>query len=230
MIGAEYNFWAAMMVGLLSAGHCFGMCGGVVGAFSANIPLHHRLSQRHRILYLLAYNIGRIGSYVFAGALVGYSVGYFSVKSSILLYALQMFAGLMLISIGLYLANWFSLVRKIEVVGKAFWPIISPVAKRFIPFKSPLSALPFGMIWGWLPCGLVYSTLTWSAASSSASSGALIMLGFGVGTLPALLSMGYFSQSLNQLLGHRIVRLTSAIIIIAYGVSMVVKAVLRFTN
>jgi len=230
MISPEYNFWAAMMVGLLSAGHCFGMCGGVVGAFSANLPVHHRLSGRHRILYLLMYNLGRISSYTFAGALIGYSVGYFALKSSIALYVLQMIAGILLISIGFYLANWFNLVRKIEVVGKAFWPLISPLAKHFIPFKSPLAALPFGIIWGWLPCGLVYSTLSWSAASGSATSGALIMLGFGLGTLPALLSMGYFSQALKKLLSHRLVRLVSALIISLYGMSMVIKSGLRFIN
>jgi len=230
MISPEYNFWAAMMVGLLSAGHCFGMCGGIVGAFSANLPVHHRLSPRHRILYLLMYNFGRIASYSFAGALIGYSVGYFALKSSIALYVLQLIAGMLLISIGFYLANWFNLVRKIEVIGKAFWPYISPLAKQFIPFKSPLTALPFGIIWGWLPCGLVYSTLSWSAASGSATSGALIMLGFGIGTLPAMLSMGYFSQALNTLLSNKYLGMISATVISLYGLSMIIKSSLRFIN
>ncbi|WP_435273703.1 sulfite exporter TauE/SafE family protein [Psychrobium sp. nBUS_13] len=227
---SDYDFWAALTVGLLSAGHCFGMCGGVVGAFSANLPLHHRLSHVHRIQYVLAYNIGRIASYCLAGALIGYSVGYFALKSSILLYVLQLIAGIMLVSIGLYLANWFNLVRKIEVIGKQLWPIISPIANKFVPFKSPLSALPFGMIWGWLPCGLVYSTLTWSAASGSAASGALIMLGFGLGTLPALFSMGYFSQQLKTLLTNKYVRVISALVIISYGLFMISKTLLRFLN
>ncbi|MGB0897940.1 MAG: sulfite exporter TauE/SafE family protein [Psychrobium sp.] len=226
----DYDFWAALTVGLLSAGHCFGMCGGVVGAFSANLPLHHRLSQVHRIQYVLAYNIGRITSYCIAGALIGYSVGFFALKSSILLYILQLVAGFMLVSIGLYLANWFNLVRKIEVIGKKLWPLVSPIANKFVPFKSPLSALPFGMIWGWLPCGLVYSTLTWSAASDSAASGALIMLGFGLGTLPALFSMGYFSQQLKTLLANKYVRVISALVIIGYGLFMITKTLLRFLN
>lgn len=230
MISADYDFWAALIVGLLSAGHCLGMCGGVVGAFSANIPLHHQLSPVHRMAYLIAYNVGRLLSYCIAGALIGYSVGYFSLKSAVLLYVLQCIAGLMLIAIGLYLAKWLNVVAKIEVIGKFFWPYLSPIASRFIPFKSPLSAFPFGLIWGWLPCGLVYSTLTWSAASGSAWSGASIMMGFGLGTLPALLSMGYFSSSIKQLLGNKVIRIISALVIIFYGIAMISKTVVRFIN
>lgn len=227
---AEYDFWAALMVGLLSAGHCLGMCGGVVGAFTANLPLHHKLSPIHKIQYIIAYNIGRITSYCVAGSLIGYSVSFFAFKSSSALYVLQLVAGLMLVAIGFYLANWFDVVRKIEVIGKGIWPKISPLAKRFVPFKTPLSALPFGMIWGWLPCGLVYSTLTWSAASGSATSGALIMLGFGLGTLPAMLSMGYFSNQLTLLLSNTFIRLTCSLIIITYGGFMIAKTIMQFIN
>lgn len=230
MIASEYNFWAALLVGFFSAGHCFGMCGGIVGAFSANLPLHHRMSPRHRITYILAYNLGRIISYMTAGALIGYSISYFAVKSSIVLYSLQLFAGLMLIAIGLYLASWLNLIRKTEVIGKFLWPLISPFAQRFVPFKSPLSALPFGLIWGWLPCGLVYSVLTWSAASGSAINGALIMFGFGLGTLPAMISMGYFSQQLKILIKNFWIRIASALIIMTYGGAMILTATLKFTN
>jgi len=227
---SEYNFWAALLVGFFSAGHCFGMCGGIVGAFSANLPLHHRMSPRHRIIYILSYNLGRIVSYMSAGALIGYSISYFSVKSSIFLYSLQLFAGFMLIAIGLYIANWLNLIRKTEILGKLLWPVISPFAQRFVPFKSPLSALPFGIIWGWLPCGLVYSVLTWSAASGSAINGALIMLGFGLGTLPAMISMGYFSQQLKIFIKNIWIRIASALIIVSYGCIMIWTASLKFAN
>jgi len=230
MIASDYNFWAALLVGFFSAGHCFGMCGGIVGVFSTNLPLHHRMSPRHRLIYILTYNLGRIISYMSAGALIGYSISFFAVKSSIVLYSLQIIAGLMLIAIGLYLANWLNLIKKTEVIGKLLWPMISPLAQRFVPFKSPLSALPFGIIWGWLPCGLVYSVLTWSAASGSAINGALIMLGFGIGTLPAMISMGYFSQQLKILIKNNKVRIASALVIIAYGSIMIWVASLKFAN
>lgn len=230
MIASDYNFWAALLVGFFSAGHCFGMCGGIVGVFSTNLPLHHRVSPRHRIIYILTYNVGRIISYMTAGALIGYSISYFAVKSSSIVYSLQIFSGFMLIAIGLYLANWLNLIRKTEVIGKLLWPKISPLAQRFVPFKSPLSALPFGIIWGWLPCGLVYSVLTWSAASGSALNGALIMLGFGLGTLPAMISMGYFSQQLKILIKNKWIRIISALIIIIYGCNMIWVASFKFIN
>lgn len=224
----NYDFWAALMVGLLSAGHCFGMCGGVVGAFSANIPLHHRMSKAHRLQYIISYNIGRIASYALAGALIGYSVSFFAVKSSSIIYALQLVAGLMLVLIGLYLLGLGNFVRKTELIGKHLWPRISKLANNFIPFKSPLSAFPFGMVWGWLPCGLVYSTLTWSAASGSPASGALIMLGFGLGTLPAMVSMGFFSEQLKKVLTNRVIRVFCALLIIGYGALMIGKTLIRF--
>lgn len=226
----EYDFWAALVIGFLSAGHCLTMCGGIVGAFSTNLPLHHRMSPRHKILYILSYNIGRITSYVCAGALIGYSISYFSIKSSAVLYFVQFFAGFMLVAIGLYLANVINLIRKTEVIGKFLWPIISPFARRFVPFKSPLSALPFGIIWGWLPCGLVYSVLTWSAASGSAVSGGLIMLGFGLGTLPAMISIGYFSQQLNRFINKPYVRFTCAFIIIGYGLYLIYNVFMKFIS
>jgi len=228
MMSNEYDFWAALLIGFLSAGHCFGMCGGIVGAFSANLPIHHRLSSRHKVLYLITYNSGRILSYITAGALIGHSVSYFALKSSLFLHSIQVISGLMLIGIGLYIANWHKVIRFTEKLGSVFWPYISPISSRFVPFKSPLSALPFGFIWGWLPCGLVYSTLTWSAASGSALNGGLIMLGFGLGTLPAMLSMGFFSEYLKTVMSNSWIKIASALIIICYGSSLIISEVTRF--
>jgi len=223
---AGYDFWAALMVGFLGGGHCLSMCGGIVGAFSANIPIHHRASLRFKLPYLLSYNLGRILSYCIAGALIGFSVQFFAVKSHIVLQLMHLVAGTMLVLLGLYIGRWFNGITKIERIGQFGWRFISPLAKRFIPFKHPLTALPFGLIWGWLPCGLVYSTLTWAAASASPSAGALIMLGFGLGTLPAMLAMGVFSQQLASLLNHKLFRSIAALVIILYGLNMIFSTAL----
>ena len=216
----SYDFYAAMVIGFLGGGHCLAMCGGIVGAFSANIPIHHRLSLRLKLPYLLCYNIGRIFSFCVAGALIGFSVQFFALKSHLVFYGMKIFAALILILLGLYIGRWFNGVVKLEVIGKLTWRYIAPCAKYFIPFKQPLSAFPFGIIWGWLPCGLVYSTLTWAAASADPISGAKIMLGFGLGTLPTMLSLGIFTQYLNQLLNHGVFRTIAAILILSYGVNM----------
>ena len=221
----SFDFFAALLVGFLGGGHCLTMCGGVGGIFSANIPSHHRLSLRFKIWYLLSYNSGRIASYCIAGALIGYSVEFFALKSHYILDILKLTAGIILVLLGLYIGRWFNGLLKIELIGKFIWPHISPLARRFLPFKNPAWAFPFGFIWGWLPCGLVYSALTWSAASASYTSGALIMLGFGLGTLPAMLAMGLFSQYLQKTLNHFIFRSIAAVLIISYGIQMVFMAV-----
>ncbi|AZU48066.1 cytochrome biogenesis protein [Aeromonas hydrophila] len=95
-----------------------------------------------------------------------------------------------MIALGLYLAGWWQGVLLLERIGAKLWPHLKPLAGKFIPFTSAWQALPFGMVWGWLPCGLVYSMLTWSAAAGSAGGGALVMLFFGLGTLPTLFALG----------------------------------------
>ncbi|WP_458734964.1 sulfite exporter TauE/SafE family protein [Zobellella taiwanensis] len=207
---------AALLIGLLGAGHCIAMCGGVAAAFSLAIPAGQR---RWHWLYLLAYNLGRIASYALAGALVG---GLFAGLAELGpgrqgLGLLRVLAGVMMILLGLYLARWWSGLLHLERIGQRLWRHLKPLAGRWVPFRHPLSALPFGMVWGWLPCGLVYSALTWSAVSGSAAQGALVMALFGLGTLPTLLALGGLAGSLRHWLNHAGFRRLSGILLILYG-------------
>ena len=179
----QLDAWAALLIGLLGAGHCIAMCGGVAAAFSMAIPAEQR---RWQWLYLLSYNGGRILSYSIAGALVG---GVFAGLAEVsmgkqALVILRLLAGVMMILLGLYLARWWFVLLHLEKLGNGLWRHLKPLAGRFIPFKSPLAAFPFGMIWGWLPCGLVYSALTWSAVSGGALEGARVMALFEVQPTP----------------------------------------------
>lgn len=216
----EYNVTGAFLVGLMGAAHCFGMCGGLVGAFSAQIP--HRKSGNllaHQLNYLLSYNLGRILSYTLAGAFVGASsaaLGHLFELDTYLI-VLRIIAGLMMIATGLYIAKiWVGIVQ-IERVGQWLWQYLKPIAQRLVPINNLRQAVMAGFVWGWLPCGLVYSTLTWSVASGSASQGALIMLAFGVGTLPALLSAGVAAKRLATWVQQKTVRLLSGLLLIAFG-------------
>lgn len=130
---------------------------------------------------------------------------------------LRLVAALLMIALGLYLAGWWQGILLLERLGAKLWPLIKPLAWKFIPFTSAWQALPFGMVWGWLPCGLVYSMLTWSAAAGSASGGALIMLSFGLGTLPTLFALGGLADRLRYWLTLRSLRLGGALLLIAYG-------------
>ena len=220
----QLDAWAALLIGLLGAGHCIAMCGGVAAAFSMAIPTEQR---RWQWLYLLSYNGGRILSYSIAGALVG---GVFAGLAEVsmgkqALVILRLLAGVMMILLGLYLARWWFVLLHLEKLGNGLWRHLKPLAGRFIPFKSPLAAFPFGMIWGWLPCGLVYSALTWSAVSGGALEGARVMALFGLGTLPTLLALGGLAGQLRHWLNHPRFRQVFGILLILYGLFTLYQAI-----
>ncbi|GGI90489.1 sulfite exporter TauE/SafE family protein [Shewanella gelidii] len=223
----EYGVPGAFLVGIMGAAHCFGMCGGLVGAFSANLPKQPGNRLANQIGYLLAYNFGRILSYSIAGALVGGSAAALGVLFDIDIYliALRIFAGVMMIATGLYIAQlWFGMVH-IEKLGQGIWHLLKPLASKLVPIQTKFQSFIAGIIWGWLPCGLVYSTLTWSVASGSAIEGAKIMFAFGLGTLPALLSAGIAAEKLATWVQKRTFRIISGILLIGFGLQTLYIAV-----
>ncbi|MBT5232058.1 MAG: sigma 54-interacting transcriptional regulator [Methylococcales bacterium] len=184
----DFSFFAALALGFFSTVHCIGMCGGIMGALSYG----QVNSRRKKMALLLSYNLGRITSYSIAGALVA-SFGHailakISPENGLII--LQSLAGLMMISIGLYLSGWFPKFVAIETLGHKIWPHIEPFGSRLLPVTSSPVAFVFGLIWGWLPCGIVYSMLITSASLGSAWTGFWYMAGFGLGTLPTLFLTG----------------------------------------
>ncbi len=216
----EMSLIGALLVGLLGGGHCVGMCGGIVGAVSVNLP-----NARPKLPYLLGYNLGRIFSYGLAGAIAG-AVGASSFFLSHVLPIEKILYGLsclILILLGLYLAGISAALTRFESLGQHIWRILQPFGKRFIPVQSPVQAFGLGMVWGWLPCGLVYSVLIAALASGSASKGAIIMLCFGLGTLPTLIAMGMAAVKIKTYLQQNWVRKSSGSIIIAFGLAGLIK-------
>ena len=188
----EITFISAFFVGLFSTVHCLGMCGGIIGALTFSLPEHIHNNRWRLIPYVAAYNIGRISSYTLAGALAG-GLGDQIITRLAPQYGhliLQLFAAVLMIGIGLYLAGWFPAFARIEHIGKPIWKKLEPISQKLIPVKSPGHAYLFGVVWGWLPCGLVYTALVWSSTASSAKDGALLMLAFGAGTLPTVMIAG----------------------------------------
>jgi hypothetical protein len=217
----DFSVSGAFLVGLMGAGHCIGMCGGLVGALSQQLPKQPRQNLlAAQLSFILSYNFGRILSYTIAGALIGGSASILSALFSLDLYLISMrvFAGIMMIATGLYIAQIWSGIVQVERVGKLLWRFIGPIANRLLPIKNLKQAFIAGLLWGWLPCGLVYSTLTWAVAANSAQQGALIMAAFGLGTLPALVSAGVAAQFFAQLVLKRSVRLVSGLILVSFGI------------
>jgi sulfite exporter TauE/SafE len=210
----ELSLMAALLVGLLGGGHCVGMCGGIVAAVTVTLP-----KQQPKVGYLLAYNLGRIASYSAAGVLAG-AVGASSfflqqvLPVEKILYAL---ASSMLIVLGLYLAGIWHGATKLEWLGSLLWRRLQPLSKRFLPVQSLSQAFALGTLWGWLPCGLVYSVLVAALASGSPARGGLLMLAFGLGTLPTLLAMGMAAVRLKTLLQNFWVRRVSGLAVLGFG-------------
>ena len=203
---------SALILGLLGGGHCLGMCGGLMGALTLAIPPEQR---GRRLQLLLAYNLGRILSYATAGLLFG--LAGWAVASSPAAMLLRIVAGLLLISMGLYLGGWWSGLTRIEAIGRGLWRHIQPVASRLLPVSSLPRALLLGALWGWLPCGLVYSTLLWAASQGDALDSGLLMLAFGLGTWPVLLATGMAAERLTALLRRRGVRMAGGLLVALFG-------------
>ncbi|MCV2884213.1 sulfite exporter TauE/SafE family protein [Aestuariibacter sp. AA17] len=210
----------AFLIGVAGSVHCVGMCGGIVSAFSVFIP-----KGSASLPYYLLYNIGRISSYGVIGALAGALGSGFAQSHQQAMHWLTLFAALMLILLGLYIANWWKILTQLEKVGKHVWKYVQPLTKKLLPLSSPIKALPFGMLWGWLPCGLVYSTLTWSVASGSFIQGALIMICFGLGTLPAMLAMGLSANSVKTWLAKPMIQKIIGTSLIIYGLILIKESV-----
>jgi len=204
---------SALVLGLLGGGHCLGMCGGLMGALTLAIPPEQR---GRRLRLLLAYNLGRILSYACAGLLLG--LAGWAVASSPAAMALRVVAALLLIAMGLYLAGWWSGLTRIEALGRGLWRHIQPAASRLMPVSSMPRALLLGALWGWLPCGLVYSTLLWAASQGNAGYSAALMLAFGLGTWPILLATGLAAERVNALLRRRSVRMAGGVLVILFGI------------
>jgi sulfite exporter TauE/SafE len=198
----------AVFLGLLGSAHCLGMCGGIAATMAMG-------PQNTRIPNLIGYNMGRLISYALAGALVG-SIGIL-VKDSTLAIVLRSIAGLLLITMGLYVAQWWKGLVHVEKLGNKLWSVIRPTASKLLPVKNVKQALLLGFFWGWLPCGLVYSTLIWAATAQDALQSSSLMLAFGIGTLPAMLTTGLLAKQVKTLLANRNVQHLAGLLIILFG-------------
>jgi len=228
------SLFPIFLVGLLGSVHCAGMCGGIVSAFSLATPgprpfpvtVLTRSSSFDASTRALSYNAGRIGSYMLAGAIAGGVAGGARALGGVA--ALQAggywLANLMLVALGLYLMDAWRGLARLEAAGNLLWQRLRPLTQRMLPLDSSARLFGFGAIWGWLPCGMVYSVLVTAMLSGSAASGAVVMLAFGLGTLPMLLAMGLAGARLRSLMQRRLVRVGAGAIVLGFGALGLVRA------
>ena len=175
---------AALLLGFAASGHCLVMCGGISAALGMAAAKDSQ--GRTRLSLIMAYQLGRVFSYALAGlmlaGILGGLVSLLDIDSvrrtlraltalALLLGALVAFGGVRDPGSG---------------IGRRLWPKLAPLGRRLLPIRTLPRGFAFGMVWGWMPCGFVYSVLLIATLQLDAVQGALVMVAFGVGTVPAL--------------------------------------------
>jgi sulfite exporter TauE/SafE len=205
---------SAFAVGLAGAGHCLGMCGGIAAALG--------LGGAGAGATQLAYHGGRLLSYTLLGAAAGAAAGVIDTVAWTLW--LRYLAGALLLAMGLYIAGWWRGLAWLERLGALLWRPVQRIARHWLPPRRPAHALMLGLCWGMMPCGLIYSALALAATRQGALQGGLMMLCFGLGTLPVMLAGSLGAARLQGALRQRGLILLIALLLMASGAWTVYQA------
>ena len=220
----------AFFVGLLGSGHCFGMCGGIAAGLGS-LPVHEKFWEeaKPRPSSAVLFNFGRIVSYACLGLASAWILASAGNMLNVPQWSmiLRLLTALMIFLIGLqFLFNWQTLAV-IERGGAKIWRYVMPLAVRVSSMPGGSGRLLLGLCWGLLPCGLVYSVLLTASAAGSAVSGALVMLAFGIGTLPSMIGMSMAAPALAAMLSDRWTKRLMGIALIVLAVLSVSLMVIR---
>lgn len=186
---------AAFIAGFFGSTHCLGMCGAIVVLFEGQGSL-----EAGRWLRRILYNTGRLCFYMLLGAIAGLGGAVITQLAGVAagLTILRIVAGLLVIALGLNLLFDWRFLAWLERSGAMLWKRVSPLARHVLPVTTPERAILAGFLWGALPCGLVYSAVSIAATTGNAAGGALVMLAFWLGTVPALMFAGASSARLVE--------------------------------
>jgi hypothetical protein len=218
-VSLELMLASVFVVGLLGGVHCVGMCGGIAAALTFGLPAERQRRPAALLPFLLAYNAGRIASYAVAGALMGGAGTLLSrlVPIQLAQRGLLVLAAAFMVLMGLYLGGWWAGLARLEQAGGVLWRRIEPLGRHLLPVQRPGQALALGLLWGWLPCGLVYSVLVSAVSAGGAWQGALVMLAFGLGTLPNLVAMGAAAGAIARFARREWVRRAAGAAVLLFG-------------
>jgi sulfite exporter TauE/SafE len=208
---------AALVAGLAASGHCIGMCGGIAGALAMRAP---QAAAGTKVGLALACNLSRIASYALAGAIAGL-LGRTLLKAvdvAPLSIAFRVVAGLIMLAAAARLLFGWRLLDPLEAAGSGIWRRIAPWAGRRGRGGGLSGAIGLGLAWGWLPCGMTYSMLLLAATTASVSLGAAVMLAFGLGTLPSMVTATLaFERIARSLASRATLRNVAGALLLAFG-------------
>jgi sulfite exporter TauE/SafE len=218
---------AAFLAGLVGSAHCLGMCAGISGLFAVNAEV---ASMRRSVPTAFVYNAGRVITYAVLGVIVA-AFGSVIVKASPnLAVGVRVLSGIIIILVGLKVAFDLRFLNTIERMGGNLWARIAPVATKLVPVTSLPKALGLGLVWGWLPCGLVYSVLIIAATSASPIGGAATMVAFGLGTMPAMVLTGLGAARLSTVMQRRGTRIGLGMLVVAMGILTIAMPVSKLLS
>ncbi len=223
----EPTLFVALLIGLSSSLHCIGMCGAICGALNMSLPPAARQVKLRALTYNLLFSAGRIASYAGAGAgagLLGAAVAP-HLDPAGGTHLLRLVPAIMVIIAGLYVGGWVPGLALIERLGAPVWTRLEPVGRTLLPVKTPLQALMYGVIWGWLPCGLVYWALLIAATAANAAESAMFMVIFGIATTPAMVATGMLAGWIQQLRRLPHAKRTAGLVLVALGMLSVYYSV-----
>jgi sulfite exporter TauE/SafE len=179
--------YMAFVTGMLGTGHCIGMCGGLVSALSLS-----EAGRQGGWFFHLLYNLGRISTYTFIGAVVGWlgSALAYTDRFKMVTRSLLIGSDVFVILVGLGTAGLFTWINvsKLDFPGPMKAMTLAVTGLRRLP--PAISALPLGLLFGFIPCGYLYAVAITAAQSASVATGALMLFAFGLGTAPSLLLFG----------------------------------------
>jgi sulfite exporter TauE/SafE len=213
---------SALLLGAFGSVHCLGMCGGIAGALGQATVSRAGQTDLPR---LSLYSFGRITSYSAAGAAVGLLGEAFSALTGVTVF-LRLLTGLLILACGLHILGVWNGLAAIERVGMRVWRGLAPYAKRVGRPDRGWKIFVLGLLWGWLPCGLVYAALVGAASTGSALLGAGFMAAFGLGTLPALLAASGFGAGVGSFLGLRSARRAAGVLLMVFGIASIAGALM----
>ncbi len=209
-------FLAAFSMGLFGSPHCLGMCGGIVTAFG--LSMQH-VSESKKNGLILTYHVGRLISYSLLG-LIASLVGVAIFQSIMSNSAPRIVLGAVLMLIGLAMLG-LPLFNHLEKVGMRFWQSLAPLRKKVFPIDSFGKALFAGLLWGFLPCGLVYGALMMAIAGNNIATGAALMFVFGLGTMPMLIATQKTVGMLQSSIKHFRLRQINGVIMMLSGLAVI---------
>lgn len=218
----QFSLAAAFLAGIAGGAHCAAMCGPLIGIACGS----SRARDGQWLRRALAYNAGRVLTYVAAGVATG-AAGAAGISLRVAPLTQQTLLAVMSLSLVLlaaYVAGFTPLVSGVERAGAVVWRRVGSLAGRFLPASTPGRAFGLGLVFGWMPCGMVYMVMIAALATADPLRGALVMAAFGLGTLPNVLAISVWFKHFTLMKG-RLARALVAAVIAAVGIYGILEAV-----